>query len=115
MTFESVIGYFQPLNARTMILTTTNARGVSHGRIVARLDTHGQSSAWRRITGPEFGTTEAWRTPGSRSPWIGSERAVSLSSSLHRARSCERRVSPRHFVPYTDRTSDTIHASTRPV
>ena len=46
MTFESVIGYFQPLNASTMIVTTTNARGVSYDRIVARLDTHGQSSAW---------------------------------------------------------------------
>ena len=39
MTFESVIGYSQPANTGTMVVITTDARGVSYDRGVARVDT----------------------------------------------------------------------------
>ncbi len=39
--FESLLGYFQPQNARTMVITTTDAAGETHDRVVSRLESDG--------------------------------------------------------------------------
>jgi len=41
-TFESLLGYFQPANTQTMVITTFDADGVGSDRVVARLETDGQ-------------------------------------------------------------------------
>ena len=41
-TFESLLGYFQPADAQTMVITTFDADGVGSDRVVARLETDGQ-------------------------------------------------------------------------
>ena len=41
-TFESLIGYFQPAGDSTLVITTTDAGGVPHDRVVARLETDGK-------------------------------------------------------------------------
>ena len=41
-TFESLLGYFQPSGQGTMVVTTMDSAGVSHARVVARLDSDGQ-------------------------------------------------------------------------
>jgi len=37
IVFESLLGYFQPANQSTLVITTTDADGASHSRVVARL------------------------------------------------------------------------------
>ena len=39
--FESLIGFFQPAGASTLVLTTMDANEVAHDRVVARLETDG--------------------------------------------------------------------------
>jgi len=39
--FESLIGYFQPQNGSTLVLTTFDDAGVPHDRVVARLESDG--------------------------------------------------------------------------
>ena len=40
--FESMLGYFQPANQSTMVITTADEDGTTHDRVVARLDSGGQ-------------------------------------------------------------------------
>ena len=40
--FESLLGYFQPANQSTLVITTTDADGSPHERVVARLESRGQ-------------------------------------------------------------------------
>ncbi len=42
IAFESLLGYFQPANQSTLVITTTDANGASHDRVVARLRSNGQ-------------------------------------------------------------------------
>lgn len=35
--FESLLGYFQPANQQTLVISTLNAAGESHERVVAKL------------------------------------------------------------------------------
>ena len=42
VTFESLLGYFQPADAQTMVITTFDANGVGSDRVVARLETDGE-------------------------------------------------------------------------
>ena len=42
IAFESLLGYFQPANQSTLVITTTDADGSSHDRVVARLRSNGQ-------------------------------------------------------------------------
>jgi len=42
ITFESLLGYFQPANQSTLVITTTDSDGASHDRVVARLRSNGQ-------------------------------------------------------------------------
>jgi hypothetical protein len=39
--FESLIGYFQPAGGSTLIITTFDARGTPHNRVVSRLGSDG--------------------------------------------------------------------------
>lgn len=41
VTFESLLGYFQPADARTMVITTFDDQGKGSDRVVARLETDG--------------------------------------------------------------------------
>ncbi len=42
ITFESLLGYFQPAGGSTLVITTTDVDGVPHDRVVARLESNGQ-------------------------------------------------------------------------
>ena len=41
VAFESMIGYFQPEAGSTLVITTFDADGSSHERVVSRLDSNG--------------------------------------------------------------------------
>ena len=40
--FESLIGYFQPAGDTTLVITTFDADGISHDRVVSRLESDGK-------------------------------------------------------------------------
>ena len=40
--FESLIGYFQPADATTLVITTFDADGTAHDRVVSRLESDGK-------------------------------------------------------------------------
>ena len=40
-TFESLLGYFQPADAQTMVITTYDSDGQGADRVVARLESNG--------------------------------------------------------------------------
>ena len=40
--FESYLGYAQPENQRTLVITTTDANGTSNERVLATLESNGQ-------------------------------------------------------------------------
>ena len=42
IAFESLLGYFQPANQSTLVITTTDQDGATHDRVVARLRSNGQ-------------------------------------------------------------------------
>ena len=42
IAFESLLGYFQPATQSTLVITTTDADGSSHDRVVARLRSNDQ-------------------------------------------------------------------------
>jgi hypothetical protein len=42
VAFESLIGYFQPADASTLVITTFDEDGTSHDRVVSRLESGGQ-------------------------------------------------------------------------
>ncbi len=42
VAFESLIGTFQPADETTIVITTTDRDGVSHDRVVSRLESSGQ-------------------------------------------------------------------------
>lgn len=42
VAFESLIGYFQPEGQSTLTITTTDAAGDTHQRVLSRIDSDGQ-------------------------------------------------------------------------
>ncbi len=42
VAFESLIGYFQPAGESTLVITTFDADGTPHDRVVSRLESDGQ-------------------------------------------------------------------------
>ncbi len=42
ITFESLLGYFQPASETTLIITTTAEDGTPNDRVLARLESNGQ-------------------------------------------------------------------------
>ena len=43
VTFESLIGYFQPAGQSTLVITTTDEDGDTNDRVLARLESNGQT------------------------------------------------------------------------
>jgi hypothetical protein len=41
-SFESLLGYFQPANQSTLVISTTNANGEVNDRVLARLESNAQ-------------------------------------------------------------------------
>lgn len=42
VAFESMIGFFQPENQSTLVITTTDEEGISNDRVLARLESDGK-------------------------------------------------------------------------
>ena len=42
IVFESLLGYYQPSSQGTIVITTTDADGETHDRVVSRLESNGQ-------------------------------------------------------------------------
>ncbi len=42
VAFESLLGYFQPVNQRTLVIATTDADGTRNDRVLTRLESNGQ-------------------------------------------------------------------------
>ena len=42
VAFESLLGYFQPAGQSTLVITTTGGDGITHDRVLARLESDGQ-------------------------------------------------------------------------
>ena len=42
IVFESLLGYFQPADQSTLVITSTNEDGITSERVVARLESDGQ-------------------------------------------------------------------------
>ena len=42
VTFESLLGYFQPAGPSTLVITTTDEDGTTNDRVLARLESSGQ-------------------------------------------------------------------------
>ena len=65
--FESLLGYYQPTPQSSIVITTTDADGTPHDRVVARLESNGQvyvaanhwPRAWyrRALANPELYVT----------------------------------------------------------
>jgi hypothetical protein len=42
VVFESLLGYYQPANQSTLVITTTNAEGISNDRVLAKIEYNDQ-------------------------------------------------------------------------
>jgi hypothetical protein len=42
VAFESMLGFFQPANQSTLVITTTDEDGATHDRVLARLESDGR-------------------------------------------------------------------------
>lgn len=42
VVFESLLGYYQPANQSTLVITTTNAEGISNDRVLAKIEFNDQ-------------------------------------------------------------------------
>ena len=42
VTFESLLGVFQPANQRTLVITTADASGTKNDRVLSQLDSNGK-------------------------------------------------------------------------
>jgi hypothetical protein len=42
VAFESLLGYFQPANESTLVITTTDEQGRPHDRVLSRIESKGQ-------------------------------------------------------------------------
>ena len=85
VAFESLIGYFQPASGSTLVLTTFDEDGISHDRVVSRLESDGQlyvaANHWPR----------AWYNRALENPEVqvaldgqnGDYRAVPATSAEH--------------------------------
>lgn len=95
-TFESLLGYFQPANEKTLVITTTDRDRATSSRVVSRLDSGGQlyvaanhwPRAWYRnalqhpevdvTTGGETGAYVAIPVTGEEHDRVNGEHRLSL-------------------------------------
>jgi hypothetical protein len=84
VAFESLIGYFQPAGGSTLVITTFDADGTAHDRVVSRLGSDGKlyvaanhwPRAWykRALANPEVNATLDGDEAGYRAvPVTGAE------------------------------------------
>lgn len=84
VAFESLIGYFQPTNESTLVITTFDESGEAHERVVSRLESDGKlyvaANHWPRawyeqaLANPEVQVTMDGETQAHRAvPVTGAE------------------------------------------
>ncbi len=108
--FESLIGYFQPADESTLVITTFDGDGTPHDRVVSRLEGDGQlyvaanhwPRAWynRALENPEVQVTLDGEKAGYRVvPVAGAEHdRVDSENSLALAFRFVTGFPPRYFV-----------------
>ena len=108
--FESLIGYFQPADASTLVITTFDGDGTSHDRVVSRLESDGQlyvaanhwPRAWynRALENPEVQVTQDGEKGDYRAvPVAGEEHdRVDRTNSLPAVFRVLTGFPPRYFV-----------------
>jgi hypothetical protein len=90
--FESLIGYFQPMAGETLVITTFDADGAPHDRVVSRLESGGQlyvaanhwPRAWyeRALENPEVKVSLEGGTDDYRAvPVTGEEQIASTATT----------------------------------
>lgn len=87
VAFESLIGYFQPTDRGTLVITTTDADGNANDRVLSRLEHDGRlyvaANHW-----PRAWFRQALENPGVQVTVDGEKhdyRAVPVSDEEHRA------------------------------
>jgi hypothetical protein len=95
VTFESLIGYFQPADGSTLIITTFDGDGTAHDRVVSRLESDDQlyvaANHWPRAWyNRALGNPEVQATLESGK---GDYRAVPIAGAEHD------RVDGEHSLP----------------
>jgi len=112
VAFESMIGYFQPANESTLVVTTFEADGTAHDRVVSRLESEGQlyvaanhwPRAWyeRALENPDVQVTQDGEPGGFRAvpvPATGAEHArVDGENSLGLVFRILTGFPPRYFI-----------------
>ena len=110
VAFESLIGTFQPADETTIVITTTDSDGVSHDRVVSRIESSGKlyvaTNHWVRgwyngaLERPEVRVTQNGETGDYRVvPVTGSEHdRVADANSLPVALRILTGFPPRYFV-----------------
>ena len=110
VAFESLIGYFQPADESTLVITTFDADGTPHDRVVSRLESDGQlyvaanhwPRAWykRALENPEVQVTLDGEKADYRAvPVMGAEYdRVDGDNSLPFVFRVLTGFPPRHFV-----------------
>jgi hypothetical protein len=85
VAFESLIGYFQPKPGSTLVITTFDAGGTPHDRVVSRLESGGQlyvaANHW-----PRAWYRRALANPEVQATWDGKKgdyRAVPVTGVEH--------------------------------
>ena len=82
--FESFLGYLQPTDGSTLVITTFDRDGTPHDRVVSRIRTDGQLYVARPTTGPARGTAVRSRIRTSRSRWVARSATIAPSPSRER-------------------------------
>ncbi|MEQ8858536.1 MAG: nitroreductase/quinone reductase family protein [Pseudomonadales bacterium] len=93
--FESLIGYFQPADANTLVISTSDSGGEPHDRVVSRIDSDGRlyvaANHWPR----------AWYRQALENPRVevvaGGERAPYLAVPVTDAE--RQRLFDQHALP----------------
>jgi len=110
VAFESLIGFFQPANASTLVITTFDPDGSAHERVVARLESDGKlyvaANHW-----PRAWYRRALENPQVQVTFDGQTRdyqAVPVSGAEHERVDADNRLGlafriltgfpPRHFL-----------------
>ena len=85
VAFESLIGTFQPADETTIVITTTDRDGVSHDRVVSRLESSGQlyvaTNHW--VRGWYYGALEQPEVRVTQNGETGDYLAVPVTGAEH--------------------------------
>lgn len=110
VVFESLLGYYQPASPNTVVITTMDARGNGHDRVLSGLESGGQfyvavnhwPRAWyyRLLENPDVRITRDGETKNYRAvPVTGAERvAVEKDHAVGLVFRILTGFPPRHFI-----------------